>query len=696
MADNNISRDKIYNFDSFIGRLDEFTSVYDQQTPSRLLSRRDSSAIANNGAQDQQSNISTVTSPTLQNSPSQGSTRAHLRRDKNDRFPASQSNSLLPHVAEPNRSNTSMTGIVNNNTAGDSIDNNDITTNGAYSPAAREEAIKAYLDSLPNIDPPNADSLKGKNIMGSKHIYGPPRDHGRHAMSLFLDEDEDEDMIPPSNSNHANLNTDDGSRHPISDVHRGGNDAGVRGKESEEETLLDCIMVTSEAGSEVASRNDSARPGSSATPGSSLDNSILISSDDSPEIQVIGVRQSNRGSDGNHRRHISISSSSSALSEVPTENVDAVMLDDETEVQDDEAEVLDNDHSQQLKEELVTPQLMPQPVALPEQQHQSENEEQKPKSYYFATGELMDRIKMRKRFPQAKYLCLAKLKGYRWLICGPRRCDPLTVGVNAASDPNDSSSSFAPIARDFANQNDVFSPSNKEPEGYATIAPVYKNKTGTNRKNGQELDLERSCVYGSLYEASEDVFQSINAWHMNWSEFTPFTVPVNLLVRDVASIIPEMAGTMPPVLRELEPICHACTYIVDGSRWHLPWRAPDWRSGGHMELGRLRDHERDAMVPYMQRYNADWPHARPPYMLPDFARLRRDNDPEPLSYDLQPRTYRGPYMDALRELFREMLFGRETPLWYVNEVLRPWANELEWWPEPHAKWELPNYARHYM
>ncbi|KAK7954458.1 hypothetical protein PG988_015152 [Apiospora saccharicola] len=313
------------------------------------------------------------------------------------------------------------------------------------------------------------------------------------------------------------------------------------------------------------------------------------------------------------------------------------------------------------------------PAPILAEVHGKQKEEEHYKYYYFATGLHMAKVNMEKDFPGSVYICLAKLKGYRWLLCGPRHYD------------------FAYLANGIGKERD--------PEGYATIAPVYKDieydRTDRIVRQSDELDLEGSCVYGSLYEVSIEAVQAITADTLKL-DYMPKMIKAITLEKDRTSLEPELAGSMPLIMREKldlngDPITvDACTYLVDGVRYHLPWRKPDIDCGGHMEVGRLRDYERAAMLPYMRAYNMDCPASNTPYPLPQFALDRRNENPRPLSHDNQPafRKHKA-YLENLRDVFSGMLFDGQTPLWYVNEVLRPWVNDLEEglekWPHPHSE-----------
>ncbi|KAK8100352.1 hypothetical protein PG999_010726 [Apiospora kogelbergensis] len=707
MAGNSLPRVELYEFDYVLTHMDEFKALLSNEQASHLQSNhppellsfdesllRGNNSATTNNPQGQQNNGNTGPLPTAYRPSLQRNTMAHGHGDASSRLPASHPNLPLHEgVTESSPHDTPMTGVMNTTTpinysaASDRNSSNNLALDIHPTAVMRDDSIETYLDSLPDVELPS-----GKNSMGGHRAYDPRRRFGRHAMALVVDADSDEDRIPMPNPEFANHNIDDSHRYQTSDVRGGGDNGGATERQTNDvndgEPILDCIVVPSDSGSEATHRGD----GRATTAGTDLENSIVIPSDDesSSDVQVTGVRRRRQGNDDySQSQHISISSSSSSSSDPAGRRLErsseaSFKEPSEASSEDDDIEMKDAGNGPQEKKEKPPAH---EPAALPEQ-------EQEPKKcHYFATGVLMDQKKMKAEFPEAKYLCLAKLKGYRWLICGPRRRDLPTINSDnlimspSASPPPGSIQDFV------LNENSAVQDGGQDPEGYATIAPVYRHMHGINDNIGQKQDLEGSCVYGALYEVSEAVAEAIRVYTMGWSAYSPLTVSVIPLERDLWSVEPEMAGTMPLALRELEPIPEACTYVVDSTQWHMPWRAPDWKCGGTMELGRVRDHERAAMIPYMKTYNADYPHFRPPYPLPEFARLRRDTDPVPLSADLQPRVYDREYMDALRSLFHTLLFDRFTPLWYVNEALRPWVQDLEWWPMPHQKWELHMYPR---
>ncbi|KAK7967817.1 uncharacterized protein PG986_002094 [Apiospora aurea] len=545
----------------------------------------------------------------------------------NHGFP-NQSNSLLPENAmNSNPHGTSFTGFGDT----DNTNRNSIaTTASGNRPAAAESDILAYLDGLEDINPP------GDKNMGGSLVYGK---HYRNAASA------------PGGAQRGM----DGSNDDDVDM-------------EDEEPILECITVSSDSGSQAPGHDGGGRA-RNVSAGTSLSNSILISSDSERTIIISSdsgsqrteesQQQSRQGNDKSHGQAHPSSDYEPPRSGVPSDDADTVILDstDETE-----------------KEESPSPA----PIQQLPQHHSSDEEEQEGKFYYFATGLHMEKKTMKADFPSSKYICPAKLKGFRWLICGPRRNTP---------------NHFGTAVKDYG-QEDPFT--NQDPEGYATIAPVYKDMVydANNQivSHSNDLDREDSCVYGALYEVSEATLRSLTARTRQW-EYTPVTVPVIPLERDYTSLEPEYAGSMPLILRDMcsgpgpRTIIPASTYIIDGTKWHLPWRAPDPACGGHMEMGRVRDHERAAMVPYLRRYNADWPPVHTPLPLTPI----RPRSPRRRAAALVPRP-RGPglpgaYMDQLRDLFHKMLFDGETPLWYVNEVLRPWVDGMPRWPHPHSERE---------
>lgn len=474
--------------------------------------------------------------------------------------------------------------------------------------SATEREIYAFLDSLKDIDPFTDTDMGGSLVYGRRH---------RAARSASISiKSENSTILIDSDPDDVDM---------------------------DEETILDFITVSSHMASHAPGQ-DGDVPAEIAKADNSSDNSFVASSSSSePQAEDQPSRQGSKGYRGRRAR----------LPSSEEEFLAGQSSGAETEVREDDQEP-----------------PAPMPATKPHEQTE-EKEEQERKYYYFATGLHMSRKKMREEVPAAAYLCPAKLKGWRWLICGPRRFDLNYVATS--KDPfNDS----------------------RDPEGYATIAPVYKDvvydRAGRTLHHSDELDLEGSCVYGSLYELDREAARVVEAGSLRW-ECKPTMVNILPLEKDRASMEPELAGSMPLLLREMPglggaPITvEACTYRVDGKRWHLPWRQPDINCGGHMEVGRLRDHERAAMLPYMRAYNMDCPPVNTPYPLPQFALDRRYEVPRPLSNDHQPQVYRTPYMDELRDIFFDMLFDGVTPLWYVNEVLRPWVRGLAEWPHPHSK-----------
>ncbi|KAK7911425.1 hypothetical protein PG985_013906 [Apiospora marii] len=477
-------------------------------------------------------------------------------------------------------------------------------------PAATEKDIVAFLDGLEDVEP-NSDKDMGGNL-----VYGKRYLAARSASTSIKTEDD------------FSVNDTD------SDVDM-----------DKEETIDDVIMVSSGKSAQAPGQNGPVHAKDATAGTSSGDTTVVLSSSPEPQPED---QQGRRGNNGRRGRAAAPPPSSE------NEYLPSHSSGEETE------EVREDDH--QSEDESPAPTNA---------KKQPPKQKEVKKYYYFATGLYMSKEKMEKAFPDAIYVCRAKLKGYRWLRCGPRRYDLNYLATGYDPFPGD-----------------------QDPEGYATIAPVYTNRvydrTNTIVQQSNELDLEGSCVYGSLYEVSVKVSGGIMAETMKW-KYRPTMVTVFPLEKDRGSMEPELAGSMPLILREIPgddgtlTTVLACTYLVDGTGWHLPWRQPDINCGGHMEVGRLRDHERPAMLPYMRAYNQDIPPSNTPYPLPQFALERRHEIPRPLSNDYLPQVDPDPYLKELRDVFYDMLFDHETPLWYVNEVLRPWVKDLPDWPHAHGK-----------
>ncbi|KAK8035308.1 hypothetical protein PG993_010303 [Apiospora rasikravindrae] len=661
MSGNDHPKNELYSFARYLLRLDTLdTSSNNPPPPPRrgsnpvelltfdeLLSRHEivTSANSNDDSQDPQSNKDVVPLPTPRRRLPQSNTMAHWRGNAANPGSPNHSNSLLPENAmESSPHGTLMTGDANNT-------NNNIATAASDSrPAAAPSDILAYLDGLDDVEPPGDKNMGGSLVYGMRYRNAASAPTGGHRGT---DGDNDDDVVMV-----------------------------------DDEPVHDCITVSSDSGSQAPSHEGGVHA-RNATAGNSLNNTILISSDSDHTIVISSDtssrsteegQQSRQGNDGNRGQNHPSSDYKPSSDIASDDAADTVILedDDETEKEDSpdptpRQQPQHHYHAEEKQEKSPTP--------IPMQRRDHSEEQQEGKFYYFATGLHMEKKTMKADFPSSKYICPAKLKGFRWLICGPRRNSPWYFGT---------------AVKDYG-QEDPFT--NQDPEGYATIAPVYKDMVYDDEDSSKiigrsnELDREGSCVYGALYEVSEATLQALTTRTLQW-DYKPVTVPVIPLERDHTSLEPEYAGSMPLILRDMcgdgpgsPTIVQANTYAVDGTEWHLPWRAPDPNCGGHMEMGRVRDHERAAMIPYMRLYNADWPPVHTPYPLPQFAIDRRDAEPRPLSNDLESRIYREPYMDSLRDMFHKMLFDCETPLWYINEALRPWVDGMAWWPHPHSERE---------
>lgn len=619
MANNNRTKIKFPGFAGYLSRMDKVDN-FPEISPTRLSSSpiellsfdellsQDTTSAAANASQGPQGNKNTVRLPPSCPWRCPSPQKKTMAHWHND------TNNGFP--ANPNsllngdfpESNVRGTAMP----VGD-MDNTNRNIAGVTSdvrPGATERDIFAYLDGLEDVEPPSDKDMGGKLVYGKRWFAV------RSASSSIKAE------------SNAGMNDTDSE-----DVDM-----------DEEETIHDVIVVSSGKGSQALGQNCTVHA-KNVTVGTSSGNTTVIlssSSETQPEDQ--------RGRQGNNGRRDRVARQPSSEKDyIPSHSSG-----EETEIREDE-------HQTEYES----------PVPTPTKKQFKQKGKQKGAYYYFATGLHMGKGNMKKDFPGSIHRCPAKLKGYRWLRCGPRRYDRHYV----------------------ATRKDPF-PGNKDPEGYATIAPVYKdivyNRSNMIVQQSDELDLEGSCVYGSLYEVSEEDSRAIVAETLKWN-YKPAMVTVIPLEKDLSSVEPGLAGSMPLILREIpgedgkNSTVEACTYLVDGKGWHLPWRQPDINCGGHMEVGRLRDHERTAMVDYMYIYNLDNPPSNTPYPLPQFALDRRNEIPRPLSNDFQPQVYPEPYMKALRDVFFDMLFDGMTPLWYVNEVLRPWVKDLPDWPHPHGK-----------
>ncbi|KAI0124346.1 hypothetical protein BJ170DRAFT_598655 [Xylariales sp. AK1849] len=196
-------------------------------------------------------------------------------------------------------------------------------------------------------------------------------------------------------------------------------------------------------------------------------------------------------------------------------------------------------------------------------------------------------------------------------------------------------------------------------EGYITITPCA----------GQ-------TVYGRLYAMNKPDFKAMKSQALEW-DYEPKQVTVQPLQHDRDSHEVEFAHLPFPQIPLCAPL-PAVTFMVDGTKYHLPWRAPDRRCGSEMEVFRLRDEERAAMKPFLvadlrkkqavARGERAWSPERPP----EFARARRDDEPAPLSIDLQPRCIDPAYIKQMNVTVACHFLARDVPQWYIEESLRAW------------------------
>ncbi|RYP00127.1 hypothetical protein DL763_001056 [Monosporascus cannonballus] len=163
--------------------------------------------------------------------------------------------------------------------------------------------------------------------------------------------------------------------------------------------------------------------------------------------------------------------------------------------------------------------------------------------YFFAYGRYFDRDQMEKALPEAAHVGLAKVSGYRWLLCGPRR-----DGVP----PPD--------------------PAVSSPEGRATITPA---------------PASAGCVvYGRLYLVRDgarlEAFARARAAFGDDYELAalaPAAAEATLLLApppaDARARDPAFAH-LPTPLRAVSalPGRRVRAFVVDPARYHMPWRGP--------------------------------------------------------------------------------------------------------------------------
>ncbi|RYP04436.1 hypothetical protein DL764_004447 [Monosporascus ibericus] len=332
--------------------------------------------------------------------------------------------------------------------------------------------------------------------------------------------------------------------------------------------------------------------------------------------------------------------------------------------------------------------------------------------YFFAYGRYFDKDQMKKALPEATHVGLAKVNGYRWLLCGPRR-----DGI--------------PRPR----------PTISSPEGRATITPA---------------PASAGCVvYGRLYQVRDgarlEAFARARAAFEDDYELAALapTAETTLLSpppADDRAKDPAFAH-LPTPLRAVStlPGRRVRAFVVDPARYHMPWRGPFARplhfravtvptadvaavadDRDNDDVGSLRDEERAAARDYvvarlekLRRAKLDPVIAARPLPPNPFPGLEaRRPGRTPLSSDAQPRaglseqdddeTEEDPndededggaeadgvgnddgwlgenetvdqtgesenYLLLLNRGVAAAVIEGLLPQWYINEVLRPWV-----------------------
>ncbi|RYP47078.1 hypothetical protein DL768_006805 [Monosporascus sp. mg162] len=162
--------------------------------------------------------------------------------------------------------------------------------------------------------------------------------------------------------------------------------------------------------------------------------------------------------------------------------------------------------------------------------------------YFFAYGRYLNMDQMKKALPEATYVGLAKVSGYRWLLCGPRR--------DGIPPPH---------------------PAVSSPEGRATITPA---------------PASAGCVvYGRLYLVRDGA--RLEALARARAAFGDDYGLAALLApsAETTLLAPPPAGDrardpafahLPTPLRAVSalPGRRVRAFVVDPARYHMPWRGP--------------------------------------------------------------------------------------------------------------------------